>query len=300
MEIQMPDKSVTQIKKEIAFNKILSFFGKFIIAIQKHKTADNAGWMLPMGRFLDREKIQQETWLRPAVISDIAVACDANARKLGISFRPLPENESSFLMLDDVSASDVLKHHGKPGRFIIETSSNNFQVWVRSDRPLTNDEKRYWIKKLQADVGADPKHRHGRMPGFIGRKPQANAQNATPRDFFVRITHISDGTASFPVIDQQELNRLVPRTATPDTKPVLHILKENPLPSREKYDRGDESRTDFAYCMALAWRGKEDFEIVSLLQNNRPDWSKYPGLRREQYIRHTVKRAVEQVAKIRA
>ena len=296
----MPDKTATQIKKEIAFNKILGFFGEFIIAVQKHKSEVNSGWMLPMGRFVDRAKIYQYTWLRPAVISDIAVACDANARKLGITFRPLPENEPFFLMLDDVNASDVVKHHGKPGRFIIETSPNNFQVWIKSDRHLENDEKRYWIKKLKADEGADPKHRHGRMPGFIGRKPQANAQKVSPRDFFVRITHITEGKASFPVIDPQELNRLVPRTATPDSKPVLHRLKDIPLPSREKFDRGDESRTDFAYCMALAWRGKEDFEIVSLLQHNRPDWSKYPGARREQYIRHNVKRAVEQVDKIRA
>jgi len=53
---------------------------------------------------------------------------------------------------------------------VVETSSGNYQVWIHSDRPLSLDEKRYWLKRLHNDPGADRNNRWGRYPGFRNRK----------------------------------------------------------------------------------------------------------------------------------
>ena len=37
---------------------------------------------------------------------------------------------------------------------IIETSPENYQVWIRSSRNLTMKEKQYWLKKMHSDPGA--------------------------------------------------------------------------------------------------------------------------------------------------
>jgi len=295
--MKTPDKSATQIKKEIAFNKISNFFGDIILAINKHKTADTAGWLIPIGRILDVTKCNQAEWFRPAVITDLVPASEANSRKLGVGFRPV--NEECFLLLDDVTAADVeKKHKGKPGRMIIETSPGNYHVWIKSDRELSNDEKIYWMTKLHADTGATPVHRHGRMPGFIQRKPRPE-QDGIAKDFFIRITYTSEGTATFPILEEQELRRLVPRPEAPTTLPVLHTTKPVKLPERDKFFHGDESAADYGYAMALAWRGLEDFEIAHHVQRNRPDWSKYPGRQMEIYINNTVKRAKAQVDRVK-
>lgn len=99
-----------------------------------------------------------------------------NANSRHILIRPYPEIESAYLMADDIDRSLSMRHHKyadgawKPGRMIVETSPGNYQVWIHSSRKLTLDEKRYWLKKLRSDPGADPNDRWGRCPGFRNRK----------------------------------------------------------------------------------------------------------------------------------
>ncbi len=51
-------------------------------------------------------------------------------------------------MIDDLSNTTVQLHHKynngtwKPGRMVVETSPDNYQVWIHLDRPLSPDEKK--------------------------------------------------------------------------------------------------------------------------------------------------------------
>jgi hypothetical protein len=60
------------------------------------------------------------------------------------------------------------------------SSPANFQGWIRSDRPLDDAEKRYWLRKFGSDPGATPRGRWGRMPGFRKRKPQSTTADGWP------------------------------------------------------------------------------------------------------------------------
>jgi hypothetical protein len=54
----------------------------------------------------------------------------------------------------------------------VETSPNNFQVWVHADKPLSFEEKKYWLERLGSDPDAGPRGWWGLCPGFRDRKDQ--------------------------------------------------------------------------------------------------------------------------------
>jgi len=84
--------------------------------------------------------------------------------------------QDTYLMADDITPELLQRHHKlpngtwKPGRMVVETSPGNFQVWIHAHRPLSLEEKRYWLKILKSDPGAGPCNRWGRCPGFRNRK----------------------------------------------------------------------------------------------------------------------------------
>ena len=122
------------------------------------------GWRLAVLDLLKGRRI-----VKPAV-SAIAYLKAENARGRHIIIRP--ENQTCYLPADDLSWELILLHHcrkdgmWKPGRMVVETSPQNFQVWVHSIRPLSLVKKRYWLKKLLDDPGTYPNNRWGRCPGF--------------------------------------------------------------------------------------------------------------------------------------
>jgi hypothetical protein len=109
-------------------------------------------------------------------MTNIAYLKAENANGRHILIQPAPHLAAYYLLVDDVSWRVIGRHHQhpdgswKPGRMIVETSKRNYQVGVHSSRPLLLKEKRYWLKKLHCDPGADPHNRWGRCPGFRNRK----------------------------------------------------------------------------------------------------------------------------------
>jgi hypothetical protein len=76
-----------------------------------------------------------------------------NASGRHILIQPAHEIASSFLMVDDITWPLIeTQHMGpdrlfKPGRMVIETSPGNYQAWIRSSRPLSMEEKHYWLHR---------------------------------------------------------------------------------------------------------------------------------------------------------
>jgi hypothetical protein len=85
-------------------------------------------------------------------------------------------DQSRYLPADDLGWERICRQHRhanrvwKPGRMVVETSPQSYRVWIRSQRELSLPEKRYWLKRLGSDPGADPNNRWGRCPGFRNRK----------------------------------------------------------------------------------------------------------------------------------
>lgn len=212
-----------------------------------------------------------------------------NARGNHILMKPKDENEGSFLLLDDLKQKDLVKDHQhgerwKHGRMIVETSPDNFQVWIRAHRTLTNTEKAYWIKRCRADTACSPKHRWGRCPGFRNRKPKYE-NIGYPLANLIWVDWSS--TAMIPQMHN--------RDATETFSPSSFSLCVKPYTSmicRNDYDKNNESSTDFAYALALLRRGHSPETVKQKILAERKDWSNHAGeTRLRHYLDTTVKKA---------
>jgi len=171
---------------------------------------------------------------------------------------------------------------------VVETSPDNYQVWIRSSRPLEIEEKRYWLKKLYSDPGADPKHRWGRCPGFRNRKAKhRDTSGGYPlaRLIWIDWRHKAD-IPSKPTTSM---------AIAPSFSPLPRGGCHNHLNtiSRQDFERGDESATDFAYALALARRNYTAQQIRDRLLIERQKWQHHKGKKRmDDYICRTVSKAV--------
>ena len=128
----------------------------------------NENWQLAV---LDLKK---GLWRLDPRIDKIPCLKAHNAKGRHIFMQPL--DQPYYLLVDDLNWITVKRHHQlpdntwKPGRMVVETSAHNFQVWIRSSKPLSPEQKRFLLKMLQSDPGADPNNRFGRCIGFRNRK----------------------------------------------------------------------------------------------------------------------------------
>ena len=64
--------------------------------------------------------------------------------------------------------------------------------------------------------------------------------------------------------------------------------------SRFNYEKNDDSKTDFAYALALARRGCPQSDIQKRLLTERTHWKNHEGIRRKNsYILRTIEKAVD-------
>ena len=215
---------------------------------------------------------------------------NANGRHILIQ----PEVQSSYLMADDIPAWFLHSHHRfnkgswKPGRMVVETSPGNYQVWIHASRALDMKEKRYWLKKMKSDPGADPCNRWGRCPGFRNRKHKyCDASGGYPLAKLVWIDWRKRAQIPKPDITNQTFKRVF-LSPQPLEGGVCHSLNI----SRHHYNRNNESSTDFAYALALLRRGMSEHFVRNRLLQERTDWKNHAGAKsREAYLKRTICKA---------
>ena len=227
-------------------------------------------------------KVGSGLWTIEPQNSNLSYLKAVNANGHHIFIQPLKQVEPFYLLIDDLSWDLIGNHHQynnekwKPGRLIVETSPDNYQVWLHSSRPIILDEKRFWLKKLCNDPGADPNRRWGRCPGFRNRKSKYR-----------------DSKGGYP------LSKLIwidwkNQVTIPQTNLSTNQLKKNTYYNicRLNYDRGNESATDFSYALALIRRGYQDNEIQSRILRERVNWENHKGQKRmRHYLNSTLKNA---------
>lgn len=216
-----------------------------------------------------------------------------NAMGRHILIQPTAPVEPWYMMVDDLSPMILRQHHQrsdgawKPGRLIVETSPNNYQCWIHSDRNLTLNDKQYWLKRMRNDPGAHPLHRWGRCPGFFNKKDTYRSASDTyplARLVWIDWKHM----ARIPEIPVDSMSHN-PCTATPHATltPATNRI------TRNDYDHGNESVTDFSYALALARRQFTKEQIMHRLLNERHNWSNHTGESRQmKYLDRTVSKAI--------
>jgi len=224
-------------------------------------------------------------WLVKPDSSNIAYLKAENANGRHILLQPSAEKQSFYLLADDITRPLLNRHHQyrddswKPGRMIVETSPENFQVWIHSSRFLHLEEKRYWLEKLYSDPGAGPMDRWGRCPGFRNKK--SKHQNSKGQYPLSRLIWIDwKNRTRIPSLSHQ---------------PRGGVCRKKSL-SRSDYDRGNESVTDFSYAVALASRGHSNDEIYNRILSERTNWVNHDGPgKMHNYILRTTVRAKQVV-----
>lgn len=81
---------------------------------------------------------------------------------------------ASIAFQDDLTRTEAVEFAGNYNHLIVETSPNNTQVWVQTDKTLNEDE-RFIVqsciqKKIGGDVGSTSGEHYGRLAGFKNHK----------------------------------------------------------------------------------------------------------------------------------
>jgi len=230
-------------------------------------------------------------WVVKPKTSNIPYLKAENANGRHILLQPHAENAPNFLLIDDLNIELVHQHHKydsgnwKSGRLIIETSCGNYQVWIHASRQLPLEEKRYWLKRLRSDPGADPNNRWGRCPGFRNRKEKhRNHAGGYPLARLHWIDWVNQAQIS-PVPDNTWLPEYISHQSPGGGVCQLQLYRSN-------YERGDESATDFAYALALLRRGHNPQFVRQCLKKERSNWKNHAGRNRiEKYLDRTIDKA---------
>jgi hypothetical protein len=231
-------------------------------------------------------------WIVDSTSRNILYLKAENVRDRHILIQPVEQD--TYLMADDITPELLLRHHKlsngtwKPGRMVVETSPDNFQVWIHAHRPLPLEEKRYWLKIMKSDPGADPCNRWGRCPGFRNRKEKyRDTSDHYPLAKLVWVDWKQTAHVPTPIL----------ASAQHKTLPLSHLPLEGGVCrlqniSRSSYNRNDESATDFAYAMALFRRGMHENDVRCMLLEHRDDWKNHSRPRqKEAYLNRTLYKA---------
>ena len=200
-----------------------------------------------------------------------------------------PARQPYYLLADDITADMIRNQHQRsdgswrPARMVIETSPDNYQVWIHSSRRLCLDEKRYWLKTLHSDPGADPNNRWGRCPGFRNRKRKHRRPDGGYP--LARLIWIDwKNRADIPPVPAV--------TRNPPDHSSAQPYRIHAKICRSDYTRSDPSATDFAYVLALLRRGYSDRIIRQRIIAERTDWRNHRGQNRmDKYLNRTLDRA---------
>jgi len=229
-------------------------------------------------------------WPVEAVNKNLKYLQAQNADKRHIFIRPAFDQEPYFMMVDDLNSRQLEAHKDASGKFragrlVVMSSTGNYQVWIKSSRALSNEEKLYWLKKMNSDPGAAPRHRWGRSPGFRNHK---YADGPLARLVWVDWANL----AEIPIPPGFENSnpgqpKKAPVTPARSTRENVNL---GDLVSRADFDTGDESQTDFRYIMSLIRRGVPDHEIINRVLNERTNWQKHRG-HEKRYVEVSIKKA---------
>ena len=245
----------------------------------------DSAWRLAV---LDTEKGR---WIVDPAPSRIGYLKAENANGRHILMQPA--DQSRYLLADDLGWERICRQHRhgnrmwKPGRMVVETSPLNYQVWIRSHRELSLTEKRYWLRRLGSDAGADPNNRWGRCPGFRNRKDKYRAaSDQYPLARLIWIDWTNEAQIPYITLETQDTHKSVSH------QPPRGFVCPGKNICREAFDRGGESETDFCYALALARRDFADEEIRSRILSERTNWDNHTGGRRiDLYLDRTIRRA---------
>ena len=216
-----------------------------------------------------------------------------------------PAGVHALSLIDDlgVKAIERMKAEGFEPAVVVETSSDNFQAWLKHGQVLDAETSTCAAKQLAERFGGDPSSadwRHfGRLAGFTnpkherrlpsGMRPFVRLRSATGRVYSKAAEFLAGiGTSCNSEVGQGEESHKQPRRHRMGIKP-LEEFHADPTYA------GDLHRADMAWARHVAGHGCTMEEIKEELLEGR-DLSKKGSRKRQlEYAERTARKAIEQL-----
>lgn len=227
-----------------------------------------------------------------------------------------PHGSMGLILVDDISHGtiELMKVQGVVPALVVETSPDNFQVWVRvSNTPLdfslATQVARILAKRFNGDLASADWSHYGRLAGFTNRKPA-----------------YVDGRGYFPYSKLHsprsgelctDANNILSRAKRQLRARARKITEEtqglsSPLPTSSsraelayqslasqieaRYSpKVDYSRLDWMVVKSMLLTGYSEAEIAFSLLKHSPNLDSRKGDYQERYVARTVKAAREKI-----
>ena len=260
------------------------------------------GILRPDGRMLLRE-----AWTVSQIEEAIQRLRRENARGAHIFVRP--HGVHALSLVDDLGVDAIapMTNAGFQPALIVETSPQNFQVWLNHGRTLDRSMSSCAAKELAKRFGGDLSSadwRHfGRLAGFTNRKPERLLPNGLAP--FVRLHDCQGKTYDTAREFLKAVKSLMEKTAVERAKRSMCRSTSNENPVRlltefhadPTYD-GDLHRADLAWALHAASRGLSEQQIRDKILHIR-NLSKKGSIQRQfNYAERTAIKAVRTVEPI--
>jgi hypothetical protein len=227
-----------------------------------------------------------------------------NARGAHIFVRP--HGAHTLNLVDDLGVDAIARmtDAGFQPALVVETSPQNFQVWLNHRRTLDRSMSTWAAKELAKRFGGDLSSadwRHfGRLAGFTNQKPKRRLRNGLSP--YVRL-HQCEGrtyTAAYKFL--QEVKSLALKASARSSAPTISRTTSTedsvrPLAEFHSDPRygGDLHRADLAWALHAASRDLGEEQIRDEILHAR-DLSKKGGIHRQlDYARRTAIKALSTV-----
>lgn len=214
-----------------------------------------------------------------------------------------PKGEHNLSLVDDLSADAVqrmIKSGFKPA-VVVETSSGNYQAWLKHHKPLPKEistvAARTLAKQFDGDKGAADWRHFGRLAGFTNRKQK----HQSPEGVFPFVRLIAASGASYPAADKfiaeieskiqhEKLWRQRERAQfrqhrSPDLLKTIDQFRANPLYG------GDGTRVDLAYAIYALSHGVAEGTVEAAIRS-RDLSHKGSEKRQAEYVDRTIQKAI--------
>ncbi len=213
-----------------------------------------------------------------------------------------PKGEHNLSLVDDLNADSIrqMKATGFGPALIVQTSSGNFQAWLKHPALLPKDlstaAARELATKFSGDRGAADWRHFGRLAGFTNRKEKYQGQDG--RYPFVLLTEHTgvayrtgeqflNNVRNQLEAEQAERQRAVHSNHRPaQTMPVKSI---EAFRADNRYG-GDGTRVDLAYAIYALSHGA-DADAVTGAIRSRDLSHKGSEQRQDDYVERTIRKA---------
>jgi hypothetical protein len=226
-----------------------------------------------------------------------------NAKGAHVYIRPAGIH--SLSLLDDLTADAIerMKAEGFEPAVVVETSPNNFQVWLNHGQVLEVVTSTHAAKRLAERFGGDPSSadwRHfGRLAGFTNPKPER--QLASGQRPFARLRSAKGRVYSRAAEFLAGIVKKDAAATVQESRSQKHRRREGegvkPLEEfhADPTYAGDLHRADLAWAKHAAGCGLTLEQIKAELLNGR-DLSKKGNHKRQlEYAERTARKAIEQM-----